>query len=51
VRGVGWSNGQYSTFTTRCTMKGFPFGGLSFARSLDIWNGMRGLDAIGMKKV
>ena len=36
VRGMGWSNGQYSTLTTMWTIRGFPFMGASGARSTDI---------------
>src|SRR6188474_2415135 len=44
VRGIGWSNCQYSMFTTTCTMSGLPRGALSFGRSPVIWYGMRGLE-------
>src|SRR5712692_5511618 len=44
VRGMGWSNCQYSMFTTTWTISGLPCGGSSFARSLDISNGTRGLE-------
>jgi hypothetical protein len=44
LRGIGWSNGQYSTLNTMCTMSIlFFFGGLSGLRSVVIWNGIRGL--------
>ena len=32
-RGMGWSNGHTSTFTTMCTMRRLPPGPLSGARS------------------
>src|SRR5690348_10596930 len=44
VRGIGWSNCQYSMFTTTCTMSGLPRGAFSFGRSLVIWYGMRGFE-------
>src|SRR5258705_1479903 len=44
VRGIGWSNCQYSMFTTTCTISGLPPGAASFGRALDIWYGMRGFD-------
>src|SRR5258707_6216822 len=44
VRGIGWSNCQYSMFTTTCTMSGLPRGAFSFARALCISYGMRGFE-------
>src|SRR5689334_7829505 len=44
VRGIGWSNCQYSMLTTTCTMSGLPRGAFSFGRALAIWYGMRGLE-------
>src|SRR5262245_24273264 len=44
VRGIGWSNCQYSMLTTTCTMSGLPRGAFSFGRALAIWKGMRGFE-------
>ena len=35
--GIAWSNGQYSTLTTTCTMSGLPRSGASCFRSVYIW--------------
>src|SRR5512132_4428843 len=51
VRGIGWSNCQYSMFTTTCTISGLPPGGSSLARALDISYATRGLDRVAAAEV
>ena len=46
LRGMAASKRQFSMLTTICTISGLPPGGARRGRSVDIWNGMRGLVVI-----
>jgi hypothetical protein len=49
ARGMGWSKGQYSTFTATFTITRLPRKGTSGALSPSSRNGMRGL-GVGMRR-
>src|SRR5665213_3321052 len=50
ARGIGWSNGQYSTLTTIWQISGLPFGAGGENRWLESSNGTRGFDCMGHKE-
>ena len=43
LRGIGWSNCQCSTLTTKWTISLFPFRGIRLGRLFAIWKGILGL--------